>query len=345
MLVDCFLFNNELDLAKFRVSYLAEFTGAVIIAESDETHSGHRKPLILADSLNNSRRDGEELFVKPIIRFQYKMSKNMTPGERDIQSRELLIQYAVKRFPDSKILLSDLDEIPSVEQVENFLELEGCYRFNMNMSFRYANWRLSGPNSIWNRGVMGNSQLSQFPDGGRFEPFPELPTKSRGSHLSWLKYGDSSIKSKLLSTSHSELAQLDRNLTSIVAYADFYQIHHLGRYGNSTLGLLEVVPESMLSSVEQAALVWNPKWFDFRKPRKGVFSRFLAAVILTEISKQNKRSELLLQHFVLKNRSFSLSNMVLSILVMTRGIKVLREMGWITNPFKYFVRFRHHQKP
>ena len=53
--VDCFMFNNELDMLELRLLNHDQFADWMVIVESPTTHSGYSKPLVFQQASDQQR--------------------------------------------------------------------------------------------------------------------------------------------------------------------------------------------------------------------------------------------------------------------------------------------------
>jgi hypothetical protein len=274
VLIDCFPGFNEIALAEFRISYLADYVDRVIIAESNLTHSGNHKPLFFSDWLKNNPN-------KRIEVLQIPLEDCRTDWEREIKTRESLIRYAANKYPEGLFILSDLDEVPSHSQIMTFKKTKGNFCFNTPTSYRYANWIVLGDHEAWSSGVFGDSTLSSFSNGGRLQSLPLLQADEPGHHLSYLSASDNQIELKLKSFAHQELNRFFLYASETLAYADKFQIDHLGRFFTGSRGLIEVKPPHELRGILAHALKFNRDWFNFpeMKPRRA--KRLFASLVIS----------------------------------------------------------------
>ena len=61
--VDCFIFNDELDLFEFRLEEHDSFTDLFILIESSKTFSGKPKPLYASSNIERFHRWAHKLIV------------------------------------------------------------------------------------------------------------------------------------------------------------------------------------------------------------------------------------------------------------------------------------------
>ena len=313
MLIDCFPGFNEFELAEFRIEYLSELVDLVIIAESSLTHSGDSKDLYFAEWL-----DSKPILKNRVRVIEVHLSAASTHWEREITTRETLIKYAAKEFPNGKFILSDLDEIPSRKQVESFLKSNGCFHYITPSTYRFANWHLLDGHSSWKLGVMGDASIADLPNGGRKEKLAVLKAPDEGLHFSYLRHDAAKLEFKLRSFAHQELNFPEMYSPSTLQFADFYQIDHLGRFQRRGKGLLKTQSKNELSAIQAEALKFEPSWFNFNSPLVSTSQRKFASLIITTIAMNKRHAGILFTKFILgNNKSFLNSSIAYLLLVKT----------------------------
>lgn len=154
---DVFMVNDEFDLVEARLKLLADQVDFFIIGESDTTFSGRKKEPKFA------HMSGEKVIHLLIEIPDDLANQASTPSLRSRWAieefqRDTLESKAREISTDSDLLLfTDVDEIPSAEQI---VELVRTFELNqgidtmsllMPVSFRRLNWRLKGSEG-WNKG-------------------------------------------------------------------------------------------------------------------------------------------------------------------------------------------------
>jgi hypothetical protein len=275
MLIDCFPAFNEISLAKFRIQYLSKYVSRTIIAESSLSHSGLAKPLHFSEALRDESFQNVEI-------LEVDLSNIQGPWEREIYTREFLINYAAENFPNSYYVLSDLDEIPSLDQIDYFLADPNLYSFDTPVFYRFANWQLK-EGKDWSFGVIGDRRLASLSNGGRKSRLPKLPCNEPGGHFSYLESENKQIMAKIQSFAHQELNFQEIYSEKTVAFANKYAVNHLGRLDARGFGLLDVIPRNNLTELQEAAYSYNSNWFNFLCVEKKFLLRIYASLILTSL--------------------------------------------------------------
>lgn len=134
---DTFTFFNELDLLDIRLNVLDEVVDQFVLVEATRTFQNRKKPLYFNE--NKSR----------FSRFLYKIKHIIVDDMPDSTNTRVLEAYqrnAIERGlsncrPGDKILLSDLDEIPSPEMVIKAKESDGeLIAFRQRLYYYYLNF-------------------------------------------------------------------------------------------------------------------------------------------------------------------------------------------------------------
>ena len=249
MIVDLFLGFNEVELAEFRIKYLGGLISHVVIGESDLTHSGKQKDLYFQkwwEGLPKKEQAYVTIVTIPLAHLNQ-------AWDREIYSREFLANYARKRFPGWKFVLSDLDEIPSRDQVALVLKKLGVFHFSTPTAYRRINWKLTDNHKNWARGVCGDLLSLTYPNGGRFSQLPNIGGMP-GVHLSYLGLTVENLVTKLSSFAHTEINSDSFKAEDFLSFCDRYRIDHLGRVRNSGFGLLKI--ESTDTEDLNSSLKW-----------------------------------------------------------------------------------------
>lgn len=278
LLVDAFMANNEIELGLARLDYLANQFEVHYIAEARFTHSGNPKPLhfegIRAEL--ESRANIVLLTIPDWLASQASPDKSRWVFEK--ASRDWLAAEVVRRHPRATLYLSDLDEIPSLEQVSTWSEsqLDQPLTVPMKMAYRRGNWRL-GPKLGWTKAKVlpasmyrANLRLSRLP----------ATRGAEGLHLSYLNATTERLLRKLEDFAHEEFdLQLFAN-HELLSIADKFGLDHLGRFVSRTGGLLHNEGLDELNQTQRQLLYRYPDWFSFAPFSGTLYRRTFLAFIL-----------------------------------------------------------------
>lgn len=122
MIVDSFIFFNEMDILEGRLEYLYDHVDYFVIVESNMTHSGEDKPLYFMKNMSRYKKYLDKVLYYPFITSRDQYNYNRVPlHDRDFEAgtwqaenaQRNHINQALRLFDSSDIIMvSDLDEIP-----------------------------------------------------------------------------------------------------------------------------------------------------------------------------------------------------------------------------------------
>lgn len=119
MIIDSFLFLNELDLLEIRLNELNSVVDQFVLLESLRTFSNKDKPLFFSE--NKSRFAPFLHKIQQVVLTELPSGDN--PWAREIYQRKVMLKV-LRDFPkDSVCMISDLDEIPSRDSVAKAKEI------------------------------------------------------------------------------------------------------------------------------------------------------------------------------------------------------------------------------
>lgn len=215
MIVDSCLFHNEIDMLEFRIKVLWDYVDKFIVVEADKTHSGKDKQLNFLLTKDKFEWAKEKIIHVTIhtnvdgLNLNYKPSEfdpNAPQWKIENQQRNAIIN-ACDSFSDNDILmLSDVDEIPSLEAVKFRKENNLMYPFTCDQFVIPYGLDYYRPDIGWRGTVMcdmryakdiGTQELRN--NRQNFSPFSK-----GGYHLTYFG-GAERIKNKLESFAHQEL--------------------------------------------------------------------------------------------------------------------------------------------
>lgn len=209
MLIDSFMFFNELDLLEYRLNVLNDIVDYFVIVEATVTHSGKPKKLFFDENKNRFLKFSSKI-IHIIINDLEKETPTSKPDAfvNEGYNRECIrvgIDVIKKKHPSRElnqndwIMISDVDEIPNPEiaaiikgtnSVEGYTLEQDLYYYNLRTkcdikwySARIVNYKYYADN------------LNGSPQRCRIEHIPKIIAKG-GWHLSY--FGDSQfIKTKI----------------------------------------------------------------------------------------------------------------------------------------------------
>jgi len=259
MIIDAVVANDEIDLAKFRISYLSPVVSKFYIAESAQTFQGRSKPLNFAPVVEELRRQGAEVEIVEVPPSPQDAEFG-DAWDRGIYQRYWFLEFIAKRHPDAAIIFTDIDEVPSLEQVvwaDQHLAPQEIRSLPMAFTFRFANW-LFGPRFLhYQPGVIlrGTAYRPRCRDSG-VPPVIGAP----GAHLSYIGFTAEQVAEKFSSFEHIDLDVEHLSRGSVLDFADHWGIDHIGRPSQPGFGLLREVPQTFANPVVDAAAQFLPHW-------------------------------------------------------------------------------------
>ena len=213
---DCFMFNNEEKLLEIRLNVLNKFVDHFVIIESEETHSGNKKNITF--DIDKYPKFKEKIIYKKINSFPTGLSS----WQKENYQRNYIVNCLNQAKGNDIVMISDLDEIPNLENIKlkNYNEKiivfnQKLFFYKMNFGANTANWHgtracqkkfLKSPQ--WLRNLKTHKKYKFYRlDKLLFSKNYERSFKiinNGGWHFTWL--GDLDfIKNKLRSFAHTEL--------------------------------------------------------------------------------------------------------------------------------------------
>lgn len=115
MLVDAFMFYNELDILELRLEVLDRYVDRFVLVESEVTHVGGPKELHFE---NNKERFAKWLpKITHVIMTAAEAPKDENPWAREKFQRHCIIKGLDDVPNDAIVMISDVDEIPDMSKV------------------------------------------------------------------------------------------------------------------------------------------------------------------------------------------------------------------------------------
>jgi beta-1,4-mannosyl-glycoprotein beta-1,4-N-acetylglucosaminyltransferase len=135
MIVDAFMFYNELDILELRLSILDEYVELFVLVESDVTHVGTPKELIFEQN--------KERFAKWLPKIRHIVPKDMptdaNPWSREKYQRHCILEGLEDVPDDTIVMMSDVDEIPDMTKARLVNDrTTACHMHMFEYSFKYT---------------------------------------------------------------------------------------------------------------------------------------------------------------------------------------------------------------
>jgi len=115
MLVDTFMFYNELDVLELRLTLLDEYVDRFVLVESELNHVGTPKELFF---LNNRERFAKwNHKIEHVIVTAAESPTDENPWSREKHQRECIVRGLDGVPREAIVMVSDVDEIPDLSKV------------------------------------------------------------------------------------------------------------------------------------------------------------------------------------------------------------------------------------
>jgi beta-1,4-mannosyl-glycoprotein beta-1,4-N-acetylglucosaminyltransferase len=115
MLVDTFMFYNELDVLELRLTLLDEYVDRFVLVESELNHVGTPKELFF--QRNKKRFEKWMPKIEHVIVTAEESPKEYDPWVREKHQRECILRGLDGVPPAAIVMVSDVDEIPDMSKV------------------------------------------------------------------------------------------------------------------------------------------------------------------------------------------------------------------------------------
>ena len=210
---DCITFNDENSILEIRLNELNKYVDYFVIVEFGENHQGNKKgqkiDKVLLEKFKNK------------VRYIYvdSFKNNLSSWERENYQRNLVKEGLYDADEDDIIIISDLDEIPDLSQIDlqnidekiyAFQQINTMYKFNLVRDFDWIGSKLCKFKKLkspqWIRSLKVRKKYSYF----RIDKFFssnythnfEVIEKG-GWHFGWIR-DINQIINKLESFAHTE---------------------------------------------------------------------------------------------------------------------------------------------
>jgi hypothetical protein len=136
MIIDCSIYFNESDLFYLRLLELGDYVDKFVVIEADKTHHGDYKGYNF--NINN---DLYQKYINKIIHYKISL-KSDSPWGREIENRNRLyeILYNLDLNNNDCILISDADEIPNSQKIQELQKFDLIGLNQMNFVHFYNCW-------------------------------------------------------------------------------------------------------------------------------------------------------------------------------------------------------------
>ena len=274
MIIDSFMFNDELDILELRLGQLEKSVDYFVFNEMRTTHSGKSKPLYYLDNKEKFSRWGSKIIHGIFERGPGGSWELETAQRADLQR---LVMSLNPRGEDT-LSTSDCDEIPNPEVLLSYTPSMGLrnlkqftYWYNFNHLMDYGSRsssraRLGTVQNMHDAGGLGN-----FHGGPKDDMDPNFPFIDKaGWHCSYFSEGLERVRRKVNSFAHDDLSPFINGRTDKQLADDIYNgrnIYHLIGVGGSKLVpiLPETHPPYVLENMERFKMFTNQNFYDKHK--------------------------------------------------------------------------------
>lgn len=219
--IDCFPFNNELDMLECRLVELYDAVDAFVLVEAERDHQDHVKPLHYMENRDRFAPWKDKL-VHVVAGPMPSKADNPDPWAREHAQREFIGDglAAIGVTDDDVILQSDVDEIPRALHARNCRPGRKTWAFGQRGHFWAVDWLYP---LIWHGTTAAAVRtIGTLHPARRFAYMRDLRLTAEcpphledaGWHLSWLGGAEAAL-AKVGSFCHPEVEQQIRDgLTS-----------------------------------------------------------------------------------------------------------------------------------
>lgn len=215
MILDGFIFFNELDLLEIRMHELDPLVDRFIVVESTRTFTGKEKPLHFFDNVDRFRR-----FLPKVLHVVVDdMPDGDDPWPREAHQRNAIMRgvEALGASDDDLLIMTDVDEIPRLSALAAALPLAEVRGLTMRS---YGGW-VNAPTGDWPYARIGPVRAFRETSPQAVRHSAATPIPDAGWHFSSVG-GAKKVGEKLDAFSHQEFdVQKFNNRSWIEAYSKF----------------------------------------------------------------------------------------------------------------------------
>ena len=215
-IIDCFMYFDEDLILDLRLNTLNEIVDKFIICEATRDHAGNKKELKFnLEKFLEFKNKIEYIVVDDIPVHVKPVKKNWHENHARDQFQRNALERGIKNYsPNDLIMISDIDEIPDPEKIQEF-NIKNKYACFLQKNFQSKINLLNTTDKFWPGTRICQKKYLKSPQWLRNlktkkQPFwkffndkqPQL-IENGGWHFSFLKNSES-IKKKINSYSHQE---------------------------------------------------------------------------------------------------------------------------------------------
>ena len=212
-ILDCFIFNDEIEILDIRFNVLNNFVDKFIIVESAINHQGNYKK----KNFNLNLFKKFEQKIKYILIEQY--PKNFSAWQRENYQRNYIFNGLEEFSPEDMVIISDADEIPNLINLDfsklknNYYTFEQdhyYYKLNLKKKIKWNGSKMCKIKNLkspqWLRNLKMHKKYSMLRIDKYLNKnyvFDFQVIKNGGWHFGWLKTIENMIL-KIKSFAHTE---------------------------------------------------------------------------------------------------------------------------------------------
>jgi beta-1,4-mannosyl-glycoprotein beta-1,4-N-acetylglucosaminyltransferase len=255
MLIDAFTFFNEYDMLESRLEYLNKTVDYFIIVECDHTHAGNPKELNFPKEISRYRDYLHKIMYLPLSidpkKYDFTKPKgtDYSAGQwiLEKQQRNYMVNGLKFFHPDSFVLISDVDEVPTVQSIEKAKDVitKNTLAVSSEQEMFWYNFKQK-ETKLWSGTVMTRIRdaMQNSPEFFRVQRW-SLPKVLGGYHMTYFMEVDK-MKYKIENFAHQELNQTE--------YTDVQKIQEriengIEPFARIQVPLVSVKPESIDSEI------------------------------------------------------------------------------------------------
>jgi beta-1,4-mannosyl-glycoprotein beta-1,4-N-acetylglucosaminyltransferase len=230
MIVDGFMFFNELELLEIRLHELSSVVDRFILVESRETFSFQPKPLHYYDNRARFKRFWDRIDHQVIQRFPVRTNA----WEAEYAQREWIVRAFGDGDPDDLLICSDVDEVPRAAAITPDIASGGPVVLEQPQYYLFLNCATVDDPPLEKALVVRRRDLTRSITEFRTLKLPVVP--NGGWHFSYLG-GIRRIQEKMAAYSHQEL-----NIKRFTSESNYEQAVRAGRLHYASRQRIREVP-------------------------------------------------------------------------------------------------------
>lgn len=273
MIIDAFIFNDELDLLELRLGQLDSVVDHFVFVEAARNFMGAPKPLYY--------QENQQKFSKWHSKIRHAVCPPSQAGSWEFEKvqREVLVDmiHSLNPSEDTTLSFSDLDEVPNPEVVKSYTPSMGLRTLRQFTFYYNFNHCMNYGGRAWSRARIG--RIKDMHDRGGVVEFrggvgdmdPNFPfIENGGWHGSYFNTTVDRTRRKVYSISHDDLhpyikARTDKQIAEdILNGRDLYHRAGIGdaEFWESNDPRL---PSYFLQNLERFKMFTNQHFYDTNK--------------------------------------------------------------------------------